>query len=406
MSTEAAPAPVQTTVPQPAQQQVTPGVGDFDIGPMMERFTAQETSSRAQAKAAAEAPKTEETPPTKGEAKPEAKTEGDDGIPDDFPSKKHATPEAINTWKGMKDELSKLRNELGELKDKQLPAKDQELQSKLLEIEESKKRLAEFEGKDITQYEKRIKELEERDAENEKFRAVHDVMNSRTFQSEIIAPAEKIGIAVEELAKSYEMSPDLLKEALKTEDPVDLRRKLRELTSDWNPMDAAELASCAKTHRELAEKAQMMIDNAEKAKQELRYIEETESKRKSEAAAAAEKAAYEAVDKQLVEKFAFLKDHPELVESLKSAKFEDTPANRALAAKTAPMVMKLNDLYHAAQDELKALKDEMAKRSAAKPNPSQAAPQPKDIEDRSKSQTGYMPEEALSRWFAMQSQGG
>jgi len=380
MNTEASPA-----VPQPSQEQATSGVGDFDIGPMMERFTAQENAAKQAA--VSEPVKTEEVAQkTTEEAAPEAKTEEkateSNDVPDDFPSKKHATPEAINTWKGMKEELSKLRTELGELKDKQLPAKDQELQAKLLEIEESKKRLAEFEGKDISQYEKRIKELEERDAENEKFRAVHDVMISRTFHNEIIAPAEKIGAAVEELAKSYELSPDTVKEALKTEDPVELRRKLRELTSDWNPMDAAELASYAKTH-----------------------IEETESKKKSEAQLAAEKAAYEAVDKQLGEKFAILKDDPELAETLKNAKFEDTPANRALAAKTAPMVMKLNDLYHKAQSEIKALKEELAKRNAAKPNPSQTTQPAKDIEDRTKEQRGYTPEDAMNRWFAMQAQG-
>lgn len=403
MNTEASPA-----VPQPAQEQAAPGVGDFDIGPMMERFTAQENAAKQAA--VAEPVKTEEvaqknTEEAALEAKTEEKAAESNEVPDDFPSKKHATPEAINTWKGMKEELSKLRTELGELKDKQLPAKDQELQAKLLEIEESKKRLAEFEGKDISQYEKRIKELEERDAENEKFRAVHDVMNSRTFHNEIIAPAEKIGAAVEELAKSYELSPDTIKEALKTEDPVELRRKLRELTSDWNPMDAAELASYAKTHRELSDKAQQMIDNAEKAKQELRYIEETESKKKSEAQLAAEKAAYEAVDKQLVEKFAILKDDPELAETLKNAKFEDTPANRALAAKTAPMVMKLNDLYHKAQSEIKALKEELSKRNAAKPNPSQTTQPAKEIEDRTKEQRGYTPEDAMNRWFEMQTQG-
>lgn len=402
MSTEAAPVPVQ--------QEVTPGVGDFDIGPMMERFTAQTSQAEATAKEApeakVEAPATEEAAKTEEAQVETTETKGGEAeIPEDFPSKKHATPEAINTWKGMKDELAKLRSELGTLKEKELPAKDQELQAKLLEIEESKKRLAEFEGKDISQYEKRIKELEERDAENEKFRAVHDVTNSRTFHEEIIQPAEKIGVAVEELAKSYELSPDVIKDALKTEDPVELRRKLREITSDWSPMDAAELVGYAKTHRELSERAQQMIDNAENAKKELRYIEETESKKKAEAAAAAEKAAYEAVDKQLAEKFSFLQEHPELLETLKSAKFEDTPANRALAAKTAPMVMKLNDLLHQTREEVKTLKEELAKRNAARPNPSQTTTPVKDIEDRSKDQTGYMPEDAMNRWFAMQAQG-
>lgn len=393
MSTEA--------VPQPSQEAI---ISDFDIGPMMERFTAQEAAAKA---APAAEPAPQEAAPAKEETPPEekpAETKGELEVPEDFPSKKHATPEAINTWKGMKDELSKLRTELGELREKQLPAKDQELQAKLLEIEESKKKLAEFEGKDISQYEKRIKELEERDAENEKFRAVHDVVNSRTFQQEILAPAEKIGAAVEELAKSYEIDTDLIKAALKTEDPIELRRKLRELTSDWNPMDAAELASHAKAQRELSEKAQQMIDNAENAKRELKFIEETETKKQTEAQQAAEKAAYEAVDKELLEKFPILKERPALMESMKTVTFEDTPFNRAVASRATSLAKELNNAYIALQAEVKELKEDRAKRTAARPNPSPSAPKI-DTEGRSKDQTGYLPEEAMNRWFAMQAQG-
>ena len=347
--------------------ETAPGEGNFDATVMMERFN--------QFTAAKDTPEAKVEEPVKEEAKVEepAKTEEvakvDDGeIPDDFPTKKHATPEAVKTWKSMKDELSTLRTELSELKEKQLPLKDKELQDKLIEIEETKKKLAQFEGKDLSQYEKRIKELEERDNENEKFRSVHDVVNSRQFQEEIIRPSEELGAAVEELARSYDISPDVLKEAMRKEDPVELRRTLRELTTDWNPMDAAELAGHAKKLREILTKSQSMIDNAESAKKELAYIAETEAKKKAEADEAAFKSANEAVEKQIAEKFAFLKEHPEVLEAMKSSKFEDTPANRALAAKLAPLVTKLNDLYMAEKQQTARLQEEMAKRNSAKPN--------------------------------------
>lgn len=378
--------------------------GQFEAGPMWERFQQATAAEEKPAEKPVEqtVEKAEESSPE--EVKAEEKTKVDDSeIPEDFPSKKHATPEAINTWKGMKDELSKLRGELGDLKEKHLPAKDKELQDKLIEIEEAKKKLAEFEGKDFSQYEKRIKELEERDAENEKFRSIHDVVNSRSFQEEIIRPSEEIGAAVEELAKSYDIDPSTIKDVMKIEDPAELRRKLREVTDGWNPMDAAELAGHAKKLREIVNKSQSMIDNAENAKRELKFIEETEAKKKSEAEQIAIRAANEAVEKQINEKFTFLKDHPEVLEQIKNASFEDTPANRALAAKLAPMVTKLNDLYLAEKQRVLQLQEEISKRNQAKPNPSTTVSQP--IKEKEQAPGGFDPMDAWSRFQSQQSAG-
>lgn len=368
------PAPA-VAVPDPnIAVDTVPGEGNFDATVMMERFNEFTKAKEPEVKV--EEPVKEEVK-VEEPTKTEEVAKVDDGeIPEDFPTKKHATPEAIKTWKSMKDELSTLRSELSELKEKQLPIKDKELQERLIEIEEAKKKLAEFEGKDLSQYEKRIKELEERDAENEKFRSIHDVVNSRAFQEEVIRPSEQIGAAVEELAQSYDISPDVLKEAMKLEDPIELRKKLRELTFEWNPMDAAELAKHAKDLRDIVNKSQSMLDNAENAKKELKFIEETEAKKKAEAEEVAIKAANEAVEKQINEKFAFLKEYPDVLEAMKSSKFEDTPANRALAAKLAPLATKLNDLYTAEKQRVMQLQEEINKRNAAKPNASTNVNQP------------------------------
>jgi hypothetical protein len=61
---------------------------------------------------------------------------------------------------------------------------------------------------------------------------------------------------------------------------------------------------------------------------------------------------------------------------MKTSKFEDTPANRALAAKLAPLVTKLNDLYTAEKQRVTQLTEEMAKRNSAKPNVSTNVNQP------------------------------
>lgn len=371
--------------------------GQFEAGPMWERFqqaTAAEEkpAEKPVEKAAEEAPPEE----VKEEPKAEEKKEGELEVPEDFPTQKHATEKSVNAW-------TKLKNELADLKEKQLPEKEKALQQHLIELEEAKKKLAEFEGKDFSQYEKRIKELEERDAENEKFRSIHDVVNSRSFQEEIIRPSEEIGAAVEELAKSYDIDPSTIKDVMKIEDSAELRRKLREVTDGWNPMDAAELAGHAKKLREIVNKSQSMIDNAENAKRELKFIEETEAKKKSEAEQIAIRAANEAVEKQINEKFTFLKDHPEVLEQIKNASFEDTPANRALAAKLAPMVTKLNDLYLAEKQRVLQLQEEISKRNQAKPNPSTTVSQP--IKDKEQAPGGFDPMDAWSRFQSQQSAG-
>lgn len=371
--------------------------GQFEAGPMWERFqqaTAAEEkpAEKPVEKAAEEAPPEE----VKEEPKAEEKKEGELEVPEDFPTQKHATEKSVNAW-------TKLKNELADLKEKQLPEKEKALQQHLIELEEAKKKLAEFEGKDFSQYEKRIKELEERDAENEKFRSIHDVVNSRSFQEEIIRPSEEIGAAVEELAKSYDIDPSTIKDVMKIEDSAELRRKLREVTDGWNPMDAAELAGHAKKLREIVNKSQSMIDNAENAKRELKFIEETEAKKKSEAEQIAIRAANEAVEKQINEKFTFLKDHPEVLEQIKNASFEDTPANRALAAKLAPMVTKLNDLYLAEKQRVLQLQEEISKRNQAKPNPSTTVSQP--IKEKEQAPGGFDPMDAWSRFQSQQSAG-
>ena len=373
--------------------------GQFEAGPMWERFQQATAAEQNPVEKAPEKPveqPAEETP--KEEVKEEPKVEEKKlEIPEDFPHPEKATEKSVARWNSLK----KAAEELQELKEKQLPSKEKELQQHLIELEEAKKKLAEFEGKDFSQYEKRIKELEERDAENEKFRSIHDVVNSRSFQEEIIRPSEEIGAAVDELAKSYDIDPSTIKDAMKIEDPAELRRKLREVTDGWNPMDAAELAGHAKKLREIVSKSQSMIDNADNAKRELKFIEETEAKKKSEAEQIAIRAANEAVEKQINEKFTFLKDHPEVLEQIKSASFEDTPANRALAAKLAPMVTKLNDLYLAEKQRVLQLQEEISKRNQAKPNPSTTVSQP--IKEKEQTPGGFDPMDAWLRFQSQQS---
>lgn len=319
-----------------------------------------------------EAPKEDKSAePNKEEAK-KTEPKGDDDTPASA-----KTPEAKNAWTALKQELKELREQ-------KLPASEKLALERQVEIETLQKKIAELEKRPIDQYESRIKDLETRLAEEEKFRAIHDVTSSEAYVNDVLVPAEKIGEENKQLAALYDVPLESLQAAMKIEDPIEQRRKINSLTEGWNPMDAADFARNARSMKELVNKSESLIANADKAKGELKFLEEQKAKQKAEADEAAFQAASSAADKTIAEKFPFLKEHPELAEAMKAAKFQDSPVNRAIAAKMAHLFPTLNDKYHKAMEELNTLKEQLAKRDAAKPRPTStntATPSSKGNED-------------------------
>lgn len=401
METAVAPPIVQPT--QQAQV-VQPDTGNsFDITPMWERF---ETHQKAQAEAKSkevEKPTEAAKEPEKGKEQAQAKTEEKVEKPDEAAKSKEQEedlPPGVKT-EAAKENWKTLKAELKELREKKIPETEKLANERQIEIETLKKQLAQFEGKDITQYEKKIADLEAREAEWEKDRAINDVAKSAVFRNEILEPAAKIGESMDTLAKIYEANADDLRHALQIPDLVEQRKKLAELTEGWSQIDVADIMQAARDTRMLLAKSQSMLNNAEKTKKELAFISEQEGKKKAESEAATMKAAYESIDKQLLEKFSIIKEKEGLEQQIREAKFEDTPSSRALASKLVPLVKVLNDELSSVREELRKSQEELSKRSQAKPNPSSAGATVTKTEENLPQ--GNTPDDAMARWAAHQS---
>ena len=377
--------PAQPIAEQPAIA-VTPGEGTFDITPMWERFEQHEkTLAEKPAEAAKEEPKQEEKPVeevTKTEEKP---TEVEEKQP-------KMTENAGRAFAALKAEIKELREQ-------KLPATEKLANEREIALQEAQKRLAEFEGKDISQYEKKIAELEAKFGEAEKFRAIHDVANSEQYRSEILYPAEKIGQEVDVLAKMYpDVSADDLKAALQITDQAAQRLKIRELTDGWDQLDVSELMSAAKQTRQLMSRSQELLDNAEKTKSELRFIEEQEGKKKAEADEATGRASNEAVSRMYLEKVGLLKDNPELTEAVKNATPSKDVSRQYSAAKAEivlPHALEKVDKLTARVAELEGL---LAKKAAAKPNPTSANAQV--VKTEQELPGGFGSDDVHNRWLA------
>ena len=378
--------PAQPVMEQPAIA-VTPGEGTFDITPMWERFEQHEkTLAEKPAEAAKEEPKQEEKPV---EEKPKAEGEKTVEVEEKQPK---MTENAGRAFAALKAEIKELREQ-------KLPATEKLANEREIALQEAQKRLAEFEGKDISQYEKKIAELEAKFGEAEKFRAIHDVANSEQYRSEILYPAEKIGQEVDVLAKMYpDVSAADLKAALQITDQAAQRLKIRELTDGWDQLDVSELMSAAKQTRQLMSRSQELLDNAEKTKSELRFIEEQEGKKKAEADEATGRASNEAVSRMYLEKVGLLKDNPELTEAVKNATPSKEVSRQYSAAKAEivlPHALEKVDKLTARVAELEGL---LAKKAAAKPNPTSANAQV--VKTEQELPGGFGSDDVHNRWLA------
>lgn len=309
------------------------------------------------------------------------------------------TEQAKNAWTALKQELK-------ELKETKLPTTEKLANERALEIENLKKQIAQWEGKDITKYEKTIAELETRAkdlegkyAEAEKFRAIHDVQNSEAYVNEILQPAAEIGEQMEIFAKMYDVDPNDLKNALQISDPAEQRRKINELTDGWNYLDAGDLLQAARTTRQLLQKSQVLLDNAEKSKFELQFIKEQEAKKQAEAEAAQFKAANEALEKNFWEKAPRYKDRREVRDAVANAPIEKTPMGLLLGAKARAMLPYVWDDLDKAYAKINELETNIKNRSSVAPSPSSSVAPTKSEDAR---ETDFSPEAMMARLNAYQ----
>jgi hypothetical protein len=319
----------------------------------------------------------------------------------DLPKGSKATPEAISTWKDMKAELKQLREERDSLKNT-LPEKDKTVQEKMIEIEEMRKKIAEFEGKDISAYERRISEMESKLGEHEQFRSIHDVQNSTAYYESILEPAAAIGQAIEVLAGANDVDAKTLQGVLEISDPIEQRKKLREVTEGWHPTDAAELMEHARNTQSLLRKSSDMLENADRAKQELSFMEQEKARRAKEDEDKQFSSATEAANKLLQEKIPFLKDNKELMEAVSRAEIRKDPASMAVAARASVILPHLLRQLDERNAKISELETSLKSRIAASPRPSSTST---PVSTNDNLPTGYDVDSIMARFQAHQRQG-
>jgi hypothetical protein len=319
----------------------------------------------------------------------------------DLPKGSKATPEAISTWKDMKAELKQLREERDSLKNT-LPEKDKTVQEKMLEIEEMRKKIAEFEGKDISAYERRISEMESKLGEHEQFRSIHDVQNSTAYYESILEPAAAIGQAIEVLAGANDVDAKTLQGVLEISDPIEQRKKLREVTEGWHPTDAAELMEHARNTQSLLRKSSDMLGNADRAKQELSFMEQEKARRAKEDEDKQFSSATEAANKLLQEKIPFLKDNKDLMEAVSKAEIRKDPASMAVAARASVILPHLLRQLDERNAKISELETSLKSRIAASPRPSSTST---PVSTSDNLPTGYDVDSIMARFQAHQRQG-
>ena len=346
----------------------------------------EEKAAPVEAEAAKEEVKQEETV-----EKVEEVTEND------LPKGSKATPEAISTWKDMKAELKQLREERDSLKNT-LPEKDKTVQEKMLEIEQMKAKIAEFEGKDISGYEKKIADYESKLGEHEKFRSIHDVQNSSAYQETILQPAVAIGQALEVLAGANDVDAKTLQSVLEINDAIEQRKKLREVTEGWHPTDAAELMEHARNTQALLKKSSEMLENADKAKQELSFMEQEKARKAKEDEEKQFASATEAANKLLQEKIPFLKDNKELLDAVQKAEIKKDPASMAVAARASVILPHLLRQLDERNAKIAELETSLKSRIAASPRPSSTST---PVSTSDNLPTGYDQESMMARFHAM-----
>lgn len=319
----------------------------------------------------------------------------------DLPKGSKATPEAISTWKDMKAELKQLREERDSLKNT-LPEKDKTVQEKMIEIEEMRKKIAEFEGKDISAYERRISEMESKLGEHEQFRSIHDVQNSTAYYEAILQPAAAIGQALDVLAGANDVDAKTLQSVLEINDPIEQRKKLREVTEGWHPTDAAELMEHARNTQALLRYSSEMLENADRAKQELSFMEQEKSRKAKEDEDKQFSSATDAANKLLQEKIPFLKDNKELLEAVSKAEIRKDPASMAVAARASVILPHLLRQLDERNAKISELESSLKSRIAASPRPSSTST---PVSTNDNLPTGYDVDSIMARFQAHQRQG-
>lgn len=232
----------------------------------------------------------------KPEAKPEAKAETKPlenkiNIPDDVidhltkageSEKKTDAPEAEaelpkDAPKAAQTAFAKVTTELRETR-----ARLKELESKIGKEEQKVEDKGEQTSPELENLKAELEEIRAQRDEYETELSVARVQATKQYKVAIQKPIEQAVSGIEEIAKSYEIDADALVRAANIGDSAKRRAAVKELVAQLDPVDAVDLRRKVEDLNQLYGKRDVILQNAEKAMEEI-------SKREAAQAAEAEK---------------------------------------------------------------------------------------------------------------------
>lgn len=263
-------------------------------------------------------------------------------------------------------QTEKARYKYGELK-KKAEEYDALMASKLPAIEREKAelqaRLEELQKVDPAEFQRKIEALEKQVAQEEAYKALHDVRQSRTYQAEITEPLNNIGQEIIQLAQRYEIVPEQLCEAVLEENVAERHRKIKSLTEGFDPWDIGVLREAEKATQAIIKKGLSMEQNAAQTRQELKFEEQRQAEIRQQQLQEDFARASREGRKQMLEKFPWLGENQEVQAKVFAAKLAEDPMTKTFHAYAFEAMPHLHEILNQREAEIKALKDELAQRS-------------------------------------------
>lgn len=132
------------------------------------------------------------------------------------------------------------------------------------EVETLKKQVADQTktAKEIEDLKKELQATKEQLTGYESEITVTRVEATPKFKKEITAPITEIKTSAEEIAKRYEVSPDILLRAIQEQDPAKAADLLEEATTEFKNVDRMELVQMARDYRRINKTADELRKNA------------------------------------------------------------------------------------------------------------------------------------------------
>jgi hypothetical protein len=158
----------------------------------------------------------------------------------------------------------------------------------------------------------------------------------------------------------------------------------------------------ARNTQSLLRKSSDMLENADRAKQELSFMEQEKARRAKEDEDKQFSSATEAANKLLQEKIPFLKDNKDLMDAVSKAEIRKDPASMAVAARASVILPHLLRQLDERNAKISELETSLKSRIAASPRPSSTST---PVSTNDNLPTGYDVDSIMARFQAHQRQG-